>query len=200
LTVHLFTFAVPNSGPLATRSMTDATSNESSNTARRVLTAHHPDDTNGSHVVVTDSSLSLGDIRAGGSAMAIAFATQGLPVHNSHTLTTAAIDQAVSLASKGSIGVPNGINGRFVELGRDGHFPMHRTNTIDYNIIVAGSVSLLTPTPTGMTRTVLGAGDVVIQRGTLHGWMAGPEGARWFSVIIDAQAVQPGTPLPPVNL
>ena len=43
---------------------------------------------------------------------------------------------------------------------------MHRTETIDYGIVLEGEIVLIMDEG----ETVVRAGDVVIQRGTNHGW------------------------------
>lgn len=67
---------------------------------------------------------------------------------------------------------------------------MHRTSSVDYNIIMDGEVFLQVPDGKGgIKETVCRQGDVVIQRGTLHAWRAGAEGARWISVLVGAKSV-----------
>jgi len=46
------------------------------------------------------------------------------------------------------------------------HSHMHRTETIDYGIVLEGEITLLVDEG----ETVARAGDIVIQRGTNHGW------------------------------
>lgn len=46
------------------------------------------------------------------------------------------------------------------------HAFMHRTETIDYGIVLEGEVTLIMDDG----ETVVRAGDIVIQRGTNHGW------------------------------
>ena len=46
------------------------------------------------------------------------------------------------------------------------HAYMHRTETIDYGIVLEGEVTLIMD----VGETVVRAGDIVIQRGTNHGW------------------------------
>ena len=51
--------------------------------------------------------------------------------------------------------------------GRGGHHPlMHRTETIDYAIILSGEINMLLDD----TDVLLKAGDVVVQCGTNHAW------------------------------
>jgi hypothetical protein len=46
------------------------------------------------------------------------------------------------------------------------HAFMHRTETIDYGIVIEGELTLIMD----VGETVVHAGDIVIQRGTSHGW------------------------------
>ena len=46
------------------------------------------------------------------------------------------------------------------------HAFMHRTETIDYGIVLEGEVTLILD----VGETIVRAGDIVIQRGTNHGW------------------------------
>lgn len=63
-------------------------------------------------------------------------------------------------------------------------------------------MTLITPGADGKEEqeTIVNVGDVVVQRGTLHAWRAGPEGVRFVSVLLDAAPVQStdqdGKPLP----
>ena len=43
---------------------------------------------------------------------------------------------------------------------------MHRTETIDYGIVLEGEITLILDEG----ETLVRAGDIVIQRGTNHGW------------------------------
>ena len=73
-----------------------------------------------------------------------------------------------------------------------GHDPgpggIHATATIDVGLLLSGALELALPDDadvTSFTSTVLNAGDVVIQRGTLHRWRpVGPDGAVLVSVMI----------------
>jgi hypothetical protein len=64
------------------------------------------------------------------------------------------------------------------------HAFMHRTETIDYGIVLQGEITLLLDEG----ETLVRAGDIVIQRGTNHGW-ANRSGAncRIAFILIDAK-------------
>jgi len=68
--------------------------------------------------------------------------------------------------------------------------PFHRTVTLDYGIVLSGSLTLILDDD---KRAVLNAGDVIVQRGTIHGWVnEGTEWARVFFVLLPAKNVQIG--------
>lgn len=68
---------------------------------------------------------------------------------------------------------PEQIEAHFAEVGAGGaiqagsrHALMHRTETVDYGIVLDGEITLVMD----VGETVVRAGDIVIQRGTNHGW------------------------------
>jgi quercetin dioxygenase-like cupin family protein len=65
---------------------------------------------------------------------------------------------------------------------------MHRTETIDYGVVLAGEVVLALSD----SETTLRAGDVVIQRGTDHRWEnRGAEPARVAFILVDGEFDDP---------
>jgi mannose-6-phosphate isomerase-like protein (cupin superfamily) len=66
---------------------------------------------------------------------------------------------------------------------------MHRTETIDYIVVVAGEIDMVMDDATVHLR----AGDTMVQRGTNHAWFnRGTENARIAFVLIDAQPLHIG--------
>jgi quercetin dioxygenase-like cupin family protein len=69
---------------------------------------------------------------------------------------------------------------------------MHRTETIDYVIVIAGEVEMDLDDSTVKLR----AGDVMVQRGTNHAWVnRTSEPARIAFVLIDAEPLGIGHPV-----
>jgi mannose-6-phosphate isomerase-like protein (cupin superfamily) len=69
---------------------------------------------------------------------------------------------------------------------------MHRTETLDYAIILAGEVDMEMDDST----VTLKSGDIVIQRGTHHAWFnRGTETARIAFILIDAKPLGIGRPI-----
>ena len=56
---------------------------------------------------------------------------------------------------------------RIVDMMPGGVSPMHRTNSIDYGMVLSGEVELELDDG---AKTLLGPGDVIVQRGTIHLW------------------------------
>lgn len=80
----------------------------------------------------------------------------------------------------------------FAEMGasanivEDARHPfMHRTNSVDYAIILSGEMTMLLDD----SDVLLKAGDVVVQRGTNHAWSnRGKETCRIAFILVDAVA------------
>src|SRR6266699_1015795 len=87
---------------------------------------------------------------------------------------------------------PNGTRFTVNEIppGRIG--PMHRTETIDYVIVLSGEIEMEMDDST----IKLKAGDVLVQRGTNHAWInRGTEPARVAFILIDAAPLGIGHPV-----
>ena len=68
---------------------------------------------------------------------------------------------------------------------------MHRTETIDYIIMLAGEIDM----EMDATSVKLRAGDIMVQRGTNHAWInRGKEPARLAIVLLEAKPLGIGHP------
>jgi hypothetical protein len=164
---------------------------------RRVLTAHHGDNEDGSDVQVLDDNIPLCPVLDGTAAMGALFSSLGLPAINKPCIDNHDIHEATSRID--GVVLPSGVNGQVTDINPNVYIKMHRTSSIDYNIIISGSATLITPSQSGNgngngkggeQRTVVHAGDVVIQRGTVHAWQAGEQGVRWVTVVVAALPVE----------
>jgi quercetin dioxygenase-like cupin family protein len=101
------------------------------------------------------------------------------------TATPAPLTAAEPEPTAGPLSVPpppGGVKIRINEIPAGASSPMHRTATVDYGIVLAGEITLVLDD----SETVLGAGDVVVQRGTDHRWEnRGDAVARIAFVLID---------------
>ena len=65
----------------------------------------------------------------------------------------------------------------------------HRTDSIDYLVVLSGEIDM----ELADTVVHLKAGDVLVQRGTIHNWInRGPEPCVLAGVLIDAKSVEVG--------
>jgi quercetin dioxygenase-like cupin family protein len=123
---------------------------------RRVVTGH---DASGKAVVKIDEiSQNLRSARPGASACVV-WTTQGFPVDN-----TGEADDG--LRQSGTT-LDDGTVFRVLEL-QPGSAPRnHRTDSIDYAVVMAGEIDM----ELDDTTVHLKAGDVLVQRGTVHNWI-----------------------------
>ena len=145
---------------------------------RRVVTGH---DANGRAVVKIDEvSKNLVSGRPGQSACVV-WTTESFPVDNTR-------DTDEGLRQVGTT-LNNGTVFRVVEFGPGVAPRNHRTDSIDYAVVMSGEIDM------ELDNTVvhLKAGDVLVQRGTIHNWI---NRGTWPCVIafvlIDAKPVEIG--------
>jgi quercetin dioxygenase-like cupin family protein len=154
---------------------------------RRVVTGH---DAAGRAVVTDDALLSPTSIPSGDAAFTLVWATASSPVDNDDA--TDGRDHAAGLT------LPGGTVLRIVDLLPGRRSAMHRTNSLDYGIVMSGTIEL--ELDDGAT-TRVEAGSVVVQRGTIHAWRnpSADTIVRVAFVLIDAKpATVDGAPLPAI--
>jgi len=145
---------------------------------RRVVTGH---DANGRAVVEIDE-VSKNLISSRPAQMAcVVWTTESFPVDNTG-------DADEGLRKVGTT-LKNGTVFRVVEFGPGVAPRNHRTDSIDYAIVMSGEIDM------EMDETVvhLNAGDVLVQRGTIHNWVnRGTQPCVIAFVLIDAKPVEVG--------
>jgi quercetin dioxygenase-like cupin family protein len=152
---------------------------------RRVVTGH---DSEGKSMVVYDSWMPLlkaDGVGAGsrqedraGEAESVLWATRGFPVDNSDP-SDAALRTVHTSESDGTVL-------RIVQYAPGVTPRRHRTNSIDYGVVMSGSIEMQLDDAT----VQLAAGDVLIQRGTIHNWInSGTEPCVIAFVLIGADPV-----------
>ncbi len=142
---------------------------------RRVVTGH---DANGRAIVKLDEvSKNVISTRAGQTSCVV-WTTEAFPVDN-----TGDDDQG---ARKVGTTLKNGTVFRIVEFGPGVAPRNHRTDSIDYAIVVSGEIDM----ELDDSVVHLKAGDVVVQRGTIHNWInRGTVPCTIAFVLIDARPV-----------
>jgi quercetin dioxygenase-like cupin family protein len=132
-------------------------------TPRRVVTGH---DASGTSVFASDEPVPAAHTTPGGTLFYELWSTDATPAPiGAGPVGADQNDQA----PPAPVSVPPARNGtklRINELPPGACSPMHRTQTVDYGIVLDGEVVLVLDD----SETVLRAGDVVVQRGTSHRW------------------------------
>jgi quercetin dioxygenase-like cupin family protein len=147
---------------------------------RRVVTGH---DTQGRAIVHIDETVSNVQSRRTGHEAAVIWSTQGFPVDNTGNTDGALRDIAST--------VPNGAVFRIVSYGPGCAPRLHRTDSIDYGVVISGEIDM--ELDDGVVVHIK-VGDVLVQRGTLHNWVNnGSEPCVIAFVLIDAAPVTTDT-------
>jgi mannose-6-phosphate isomerase-like protein (cupin superfamily) len=142
---------------------------------RRVVTGH---DANGRAVVKIDELVSNVTSRRPGHAATVVWTTEGYPVDNDGDGDAGKWD--------GVIPLPNGTVFRVIQYDPGVAPRMHRTDSIDYCVVMSGEIDMRLDDE----KVHLKAGDVVVQRGTIHDWVNnGTEPCLIAFVLIDAKPV-----------
>ena len=145
---------------------------------RRIVTGHN---TGGKAVVAIDDVLEFGGSRPGTGARVI-WTSTGFPVDNSGLIDAKDGASSTTLA--------NGTVFRIVEFGPGNAPRMHRTDSIDYAVVMSGEIDM--ELDDGATVHIK-QGDVLVQRGTIHNWVnRGVEPCRIAFILIDATPVEAG--------
>jgi quercetin dioxygenase-like cupin family protein len=155
-------------------------------TVRRVITGHDPD---GKAVVAIDEvSTNVFSGRPGATACNV-WTTEGFPVDNDGTAD-------LGLRKVGTT-LPDGTIFRVIEFAPGLAARNHRTDSIDYIVVISGEIDM----ELDDSLVHLRAGDVMVQRGTIHNWVnRGPAPCVLAVVLIAAKSVEAnGKVLPAVG-
>jgi quercetin dioxygenase-like cupin family protein len=148
-------------------------------TVRRIVTGH---DEKGRAVVASDEQLTELPGRPGASSCVI-WSTDSMPVDLSDA---AAADQREGFVHHYNyVDTGQGSVIRVLHLEPGAARFMHRTETLDYAILLSGTCNL--ELDDGEMVEVK-AGDIVVQRGTMHAWVnTGPGPCSFAFVLLDAR-------------
>jgi quercetin dioxygenase-like cupin family protein len=150
---------------------------------RRVVTGH---DGNGRAIVAIDEVSTRHFSNRPGATGCNIWTTQGFPVSNDGVEDDGLREVATTL--------PGGTIFRVLEFAPGVTPRNHRTDSIDYAVVMAGEIDMELDDAVVHLR----AGDVLVQRGTIHNWVnRGPEPCVIAFVLIDAKPVEAGGKLLP---
>jgi quercetin dioxygenase-like cupin family protein len=147
-------------------------------TFRRVVTGH--DDQGRAKVIVDETVGNVVSPRPG-AEYGVVWTTEGFPVDNDGNQDTSGRTIGTTL--------PGGSVFRLVSFGPGVTPRNHRTDSIDYAVVVSGEIAM----ELDIGSVHLKAGDVLVQRGTIHNWVnTGKAPCVIAFVLIDAKPVSAG--------
>ncbi len=145
---------------------------------RRVVTGH---DETGRAVVKIDEVAKNAVSHRKGAESAVIWSTEGFPVDNDGDADTSGRQLGTTLS--------NGTVFRVVRY-EPGVIPRrHRTDSVDYAVVISGTIDMELDGDT----VTLNAGDVLVQRGTVHNWVnRGTEPCVVAFVLVTGKPVTAG--------
>ena len=147
-------------------------------TFRRVVTGH---DDKGRAEVIIDETIGNVASQRPGAQYGVVWTTEGFPVSNDGNDDPS--------GKKIGTTVPNGSVFRVVSFGPGVTPRNHRTDSIDYAVVMSGEIDMALD----IGSVHLKAGDVLVQRGTIHNWVnRGTEPCVIAFVLISSQPVTAG--------
>lgn len=151
---------------------------------QRIVTGH---DGNGRAVFKSEDVTPTRTIPSGDASFLLLWTTETVPADNNDETDGRERDAGLTLNQGSVIRIVDMLPGRAS--------PMHRTNSIDYGIVLSGEIEL--ELDDGRKKLVR-EGGIVIQRGTNHLWRnTTDKPCRIAFVLIEAPAyVHNGVPLP----
>jgi quercetin dioxygenase-like cupin family protein len=154
---------------------------------RRIVTGH---DAHGKAIVATDEQMTAGSAPGRpGIARVELWSADKMPVDNSEGAASEAQRKGF-VVRHNYVGSGQGHVCRVVEFAPGGTKFMHRTETLDYAILLSGECDL--ELDDGKT-VHMKQGDICIQRGTMHAWVpTGSAPAVFAFILIDADPVAAG--------
>ena len=145
---------------------------------RRVVTGH---DDQGRAQVLIDETIKNVTSQRPGALYSVIWSSEGFPVNND--------GDADPSGKKIGTTIPNGTVFRIVSFGPGVAPRNHRTDSIDYAVVVSGEIDM----DLDGTTVHLKAGDVLVQRGTVHNWInKGAEPCVIAFTLVSAKSVSAG--------
>jgi quercetin dioxygenase-like cupin family protein len=152
---------------------------------RRVLTGH---DSNGVAKVIQDGPATNRKYPRPGAVATLIWVTDEMPA----AMPVGEDFEDMGARMLGTAPPPNGTRFTVNDIPPGNTGVMHRTETIDYVIVISGEIDMEMDAST----VKLKAGDVMVQRGTNHAWVnRGTEVARVAFVLVDAKPLGIGHPV-----
>lgn len=145
---------------------------------RRVITGH---DATGRAIVQIDEVAQHTFVGRPGATACNVWTTEGFPANNDGSVDAG--------RRKTGLTLPNGTIFRVIEFAPGVAARNHRTSSVDYIVVMSGEIDM----ELDGAVVHLKAGDVMVQRGTIHNWInRGTTPCVLAVVLVDAKSVEAG--------
>lgn len=152
---------------------------------RRVVTGH---DNNNVAKVLIDAPATNAKFPQGGTVSTMMWCTDGAPAK----VPVGETIEDMGARNLGTAPPANGTRFAVIDFPPGNHPHMHRTETVDYVIVIEGEIEMDMDQQT----VKLKQGDILIQRGTNHAWTNRSKSrARVAFVLVDAEPLGIGNPV-----
>jgi quercetin dioxygenase-like cupin family protein len=152
---------------------------------RRVVTGH---DGNNVAKVLIDAPAANAKYPSPGTVSTLMWSTDSAPA----AIPVGETPEDMGARIMGTAPPPNGTRFTVIDFPPGNTPHLHRTETIDYVIVIEGEIEMDMDDSTVKLKT----GDIMIQRGTNHAWAnRGTKRARVAFVLIDAEPLGIGKPV-----
>ncbi|RHZ68339.1 hypothetical protein CDV55_105975 [Aspergillus turcosus] len=149
----------------------------------RFITTHNP---SGQAIIHSEQPITWGSYQDGALGMSVAYTTSEFPANLNNDTDIKAHEQLMQSNSLGLVN-PGGTVCRFVDFKPGGEPFMHRTRSLDYGIVLQGEIEMILDSG---EKRMLKAGDIAVQRGTMHAWR-NPSEMEWSRMVFILQDIQP---------
>ena len=150
----------------------------------RCITGHNPQ--TGKAIIERDTLNEWQSLPDHGMAFNVVYSTNAMPANLAKDADLAAHDATIASGKLGLVS-PGGTVCRVVDFAPGNPCVVHRTRSLDIGVIVEGTVEMVLDSG---ERKVLGRGDTVVQRATMHGW-ANPSKTEWARMMFILQDCEP---------
>jgi mannose-6-phosphate isomerase-like protein (cupin superfamily) len=152
---------------------------------RRVVTGH--DDQGRARVLIDETVKNVASQRPG-ALYSVIWSSEGFPVNND--------GDADPSGKKIGTTISDGTVFRIVSFGPGVAPRNHRTDSIDYAVVMSGEIDM----ELDVGKVHLKAGDVLVQRGTIHNWVnTGSEPCVIAFTLVSAKSVTAGGKMLPAQ-
>ncbi|KAF9887355.1 hypothetical protein FE257_010350 [Aspergillus nanangensis] len=149
----------------------------------RHITTHNP---SGEAIIHSSTPGTWTDLGSSKFDFSVAYTTSSFPTNLNNEADINAYEQLTASGGPGLVN-PGGTVLRVVDFAPDQPGLMHRTQSLDYGIVLEGEIDMLLDS--GEARR-LRKGDIAVQRATMHEWQ-NPSKTEWTRMVFVLQECEP---------